>query len=385
MSIINRVSSSSIGVRQEAVISKLLYSLYQSHGFNPKDPNTWKVDEASEMLVNGGADNRLYLNVPIQEKDEVKALGARWDGERKLWWILPEQYKGSITRWLPKTVGRSNPTVEELLLYAERVMMSAFLGTDQKAVAQLEAYQKVAAAHQRKVLELAKRGASGASDPDLKATLDKTAEKTIDAFKSYLDSVRTGAELQYLLDYGSQETMRSVVDRLRHLVDGGVFKNKPMPFDEKATVWHYDLKPLRTAEQTMFILFRLEEIWERAFQRGESKEVRDVVIVDEFSRYSTMVQEDNDNIINILAREARKFGIALIVSGQEPTAFPESVMSSIATKIVLGVDEAFWGHLLRKMRMSEELIKWIKLKQTIAVQLKEEGATRNEWRWTYVK
>lgn len=98
-----------------------------------------------------------------------------------------------------------------------------------------------------------------------------------------------------------------------------------------------------------------------------------------------MVQEDNDNIINILAREARKFGIALIVSGQEPTAFPESVMSSIATKIVLGVDETFWGHLVRKMRMSEELIKWIKLKQTIAVQFKEEGATRNEWRWTYTR
>jgi hypothetical protein len=178
--------------------------------------------------------------------------------------------------------------------------------------------------------------------------------------------------------------MKSVVDRLRHLVQGGVFKNKPIPFDGKAPVWRYNLKPLRTAEQTMFILFRLEEIWERAFQRGETDQVRDVVIVDEFSRYASMTKEDDDNIINILAREARKFGIALIVSGQDPTSFPDSILSSIGTKIVLGVDETFWPHLRSKMRMDESLIKWIRLQHSIAVQFKEKGATRNEWRWTYL-
>jgi hypothetical protein len=384
MSIINRVSPSAIGVRQEAVISKMLYDLYKSHGFDPEDPETWKIDESKEILVNGGAENRLYLNVPIAEKDDVKALGGRWDPEKKLWFISPDEYKGSLTKWPPKTLGRTNPTVEELLHYAERLMKTAFMGTDQKAVLNLEVYHKAAQAYQRKLLSMAKRGTGDWQDEDMKTALEKSMEKVEVAMKNYLVSVRTGAELQHLLNYGSLEVMKSVVDRLRHLVQGGVFKNKPIPFDGKAPVWRYNLKPLRTAEQTMFILFRLEEIWERAFQRGETDQVRDVVIVDEFSRYASMTKEDDDNIINILAREARKFGIALIVSGQDPTSFPDSILSSIGTKIVLGVDETFWPHLRSKMRMDESLIKWIRLQHSIAVQFKEKGATRNEWRWTYL-
>lgn len=385
ISIINKVSPSSLGIRQESVISKLLYDLYKIHGFNPKDPATWKVDESNEMLINGGSENKLFLNVNIAEKDDVKGLGARWDPDKKMWWIAPDQYKGSITRWLPKTIGRTNPTIEELLLYAERLMKTAYMGSDQKAVMNLEIFHKHASAHHKKVLEMAKRGNGEWTDAEMIASLDKAKDKTITSLTEYLTSVRTGAELEHLMNYGSLEVLKSVVDRLRHLVQGGIFKNKPMPFDDNVSIWHYQLQPLSTTEQTMFVLFRLEEIWERAFQRGQSEEVREVVIIDEFSRYATMTQDDPDNIISVLAREARKFGIALIVSGQEPTAFPESIMSSIGTTIVLGVHETYWPHLMRKMRMDESLIKWIKLQQTIAVQFKEKGATRNDWKWTHVK
>lgn len=30
---------------------------------------------------------RIDLTVPFAEKDEAKRLGARWDGERKLWYV----------------------------------------------------------------------------------------------------------------------------------------------------------------------------------------------------------------------------------------------------------------------------------------------------------
>jgi ribonuclease HI len=36
---------------------------------------------------------RIYLNVPFEEKDRVKSLGAKWDVEKKKWWIgkmIPE-------------------------------------------------------------------------------------------------------------------------------------------------------------------------------------------------------------------------------------------------------------------------------------------------------
>ncbi|WP_405014087.1 AAA domain-containing protein [Kitasatospora sp. NBC_01539] len=44
---------------------------------------------------------RLYLSVPFAEKDQVKhELGARWDGQHKLWWVAPDK-RAAARRWLP--------------------------------------------------------------------------------------------------------------------------------------------------------------------------------------------------------------------------------------------------------------------------------------------
>ena len=47
------------------------------------------------------ASGRFYLHVPIEKKDEAKALGARWDSEQKKWWCNPAD-KEKFTKWLPK-------------------------------------------------------------------------------------------------------------------------------------------------------------------------------------------------------------------------------------------------------------------------------------------
>ena len=49
------------------------------------------------------AAERFYLNVPIEEKDAAKALGARWDGEHKKWWCHPAD-KEKFTKWWPAGV-----------------------------------------------------------------------------------------------------------------------------------------------------------------------------------------------------------------------------------------------------------------------------------------
>ena len=43
---------------------------------------------------------RIDLAVPFAEKDEAKRLGARWDGERKLWHV-PDGVDAAHWRWLP--------------------------------------------------------------------------------------------------------------------------------------------------------------------------------------------------------------------------------------------------------------------------------------------
>lgn len=384
---INRVSSSPLGTKQISVLRNLLLDVYKMHGFEIDNPSTWHVNSGHETLVDGGADNRLYLSVPIAEKDDAKSLGAKWDTGKKLWWIPTDQYSGSITKWLPATIGRSNPSVEEVLIYAKRLYVQSFLGSDQNAIMNLEVFNKAASAYQRKALTLARMGRTE-SDPTNKDeldALDKFGKKAVLSYANFVESVRTGFELESLMKYDSTDVLKSVVDRLETLVSTGLFKSKNIPFDPNASVWRYKLDPLRTQEKLMFVLFRLEELWDAARERGQCDDVVDVFVMDEFGIYATTASSDKDNIINVLAQESRKYGISLLVAGQNPEAFPDGLISSIGTKIILGVDESYWKTLTNKMRIDDALLNWIKLRQSIAVQFKETGATKNEWKWVYLK
>lgn len=46
--------------------------------------------------------SKLYLNVPFAEKDEAKALGARWDAAKKKWYAPPGAEPDRFERWLPQ-------------------------------------------------------------------------------------------------------------------------------------------------------------------------------------------------------------------------------------------------------------------------------------------
>lgn len=65
----------------------------------------------------------------------------------------------------------------------------------------------------------------------------------------------------------------------------------------------------------------------------------DVIVLDEAHIYS---DDDPDSIINTIAKEARKFGVALFCASQSPTHFTSDFIASVGTKIVLGIDEGYW-------------------------------------------
>lgn len=44
---------------------------------------------------------RINLITPFAEKDAAKALGARWDSARKLWYVLDPQDVTPFMRWIP--------------------------------------------------------------------------------------------------------------------------------------------------------------------------------------------------------------------------------------------------------------------------------------------
>ncbi|WP_323025759.1 DUF5710 domain-containing protein [Castellaniella sp.] len=377
---VNRVMRA-LGPKQEAALRNILYDVYTRYGFRSDDPDTWHIDENVAKLVSDGSDGRLYIDVPLAEKDDAKALGASWDPGQRCWYIPTDQYSGGITRWPPKTIARVHPSISDALRMARYILQMSFLGTGVEAITQLEIANKAAAAYQRKRMEALRRGEKAFSDEKLEADLTKAKTKAIEAYSAYAEAIMTGNELTDVMKYDSTEVLKSVVDRLENLNAIGVFKAKQPPFDPNNQLWHYNIKALSMEERKLFVLFRLEELFAQAVQRGEQSDIVEVVVLDEAHIYA---DDDPENIINTIAKEARKFGMALICASQSPTHFPEDFISSVSTKIILGIDESYWRGSVSKMRVTEEALAWIKLRKSVLVQMKRSGETRNEWLWTYL-
>jgi hypothetical protein len=375
---INRVMRQ-LGPKQEAALRNILYDIYTRHGFKQDDPSTWSVEEDSAQLLSDGSDGRLYIDVPKAEKDEAKALGARWDGSLFCWWVPTDDYTGGITRWPPKTLNRTHPSISDALRMARHIYQMSFLGTGIEAITALEIANRAAGAYQRKLLESLRRGEKGFVDEKLSADLEKAKKKSVDAFAAYADAIVTGRELGDLMKYDSTDVLKSVVDRLENLNAIGIFKATPPPFDPAAQVWRYNIKALSVEERKLFVLFKLSEIFEAAVQRGEQADICEVVILDEAHIYA---DDDPENIINTIAKEARKFGLALICASQSPTHFTEDFIAAVATKIILGIDEMYWRGSVSKMGVSLDQLAWIRPQSSMLVQLKTKGATKNEWRLT---
>lgn len=379
---INRVMRS-LGPKQEAVLRNILYDLYAKHGFKVDDPRTWTVDEASARLVSDGSDGRLFLDVPKADKDQLKDLkiGAQFSYADTAWWIPADQYQGAVTRWPPKTLSRTHPSIVDTLRVARNLLQMSFLGTGMEAVTNLEIANRMAAAYQKKVLEALRRGEKGFSDEKLEADIDKAKKKAIESFTAYAESIVTGRELIDVMKYDSTDVLKSVVDRLENLNAIGIFKASPPPFDPDSSIWRYNIKALSMEERKLFVLFRLEEIFSQAVQRGEQDDIVEVIVLDEAHIYA---DDDPDNIINTIAKEARKFGLALVCASQSPTHFTEDFISSVGTKIILGIDEMYWRGSVAKMRVTEDALGWIKPQRSMLVQMKSRGETKNNWRWTLI-
>jgi hypothetical protein len=376
---LNRVTRQ-LGGKQEACLRNLLMDLYIAHGFKQDDPSTWIVDEASARYVTDGS-NRFYLDVPRAEKDDAKALGARWDPGLTCWWIAPEQYQGAVTRWPAKTTGRTHPSIKDALVLARRILAQSFLGSDEKAITQLEIFQRATNGYQKTVLEAMRRGEQLVEDEALLSTLDKKRLAAIDTYTQYVEAIKTGREIESLMKYDSTDVLKSVVDRLENLNGMGIFKSDAPPHDSNTIVWRYITTPLLLPERKLAGHFKMEELFMEAIQRGEQDDVQEVIIADEAHIYA---DDDEENIMNKIGKEGRKFGLSLIAATQSPVDLPDGFLKSCGTKLVLGLDESEYRQSAVKLRVSEEALAWTKAREKMLVQIKRKGQTKNDWVWTAI-
>ncbi len=176
--------------------------------------------------------------------------------------------------------------------------------------------------------------------------------------------------------------MKSVVERLENLNAIGIFKTITPPFDEKNPIWRYVIKSLSMDEKKLFVYFRLEEIFYQSVQRGVQDDIVDIIILDEAHNFFT---DDDDNIINTIAKEARKFGLALICASQSPTHFSDDFVSNVGTKIILGIDQMYWDGSVRKLKIDPKILEFITPHKTMALQINNKGELRAKFRQVLLK
>lgn len=381
---LNKVTGN-LGARQQTLLRNLLLNVYRARGFCPDDPRTWVVDPAQARLLSDGTDGRMYLSIPYEDKDEARSVAnIFWDRnmrapgyETGCWWVAEKEYAGAITRWLPAAAGRMHPTLEDVIQYAKRQMMVAFMGSDHGAVTALESFLKASRTHHKQELLQFRHG--GVNHPDSleqsRSLKERAAGKAMEAYGRYLDTVGAGDEVENILKYDKVD-FKSVIDRMESLKASGIFKSEEPPFHQSAKIWRYRIKPLEREEKRLFVLFRLRELYNAAVERGEVQGLRDIIVVDEAHLYA---DEDGEDILSILAREARKFGVAIIAANQTPE-LPKDFLACLATKLVLGIASEFYPVAVSKMGMTADMLKWILPKYTLAIQMQDSSTSSGSWR-----
>ena len=220
------------------------------------------------------------------------------------------------------------------------------------------------------------------ADDKLEEQFNKARDKAISTYTEYANSISSGSEIDDLMKYNSADVLLSVLNKLENLYSVGIFKSETPPFDQKANVWRYNLKALGLEERKLFVLFRCAEVFEKCIQLGETNEIRRTLIIDEAPIF---MDDDPENILTLIAREGRKFGLQLITAAQSPEKYPEDIISSTASKIILGIDETFFASASKKMNVERNALEWIIPRQRLLAQMKSQGDTKTKWVWSYIQ
>lgn len=338
ISIINQTARK-VQDKQQAALRELIIDVYGLHGIYEDRPHTWQKKEITEKL-----------------RKEI------WDGRR--FSELKEYY----------------PTLDDVIGFGERKLKQMYGGFNandvgSKAIGKLEEMNR---AGQRLLGSSTKYGKQFTAEEkeQAKKQLDVAKEKFLEKAKEYADSLETGREFDDLIKYDSKDVLKGVLDRLKNLRAIGIFNANPPPFDPAATVWSYDLTSLSAEEQVIFCNLRAQYIFRRRKLSGERSSVAEIIGADEAH---LLFNDEPDNIFNKISLEARKFGLALWSASQSPTAFPEDILTTVGTKILLGIDSFFWGAACKKLNIEESVLKFITPRKTMAVSMDVKGKVSSKF------
>jgi DNA helicase HerA-like ATPase len=160
----------------------------------------------------------------------------------------------------------------------------------------------------------------------------------------------------------------SVYDVLENLFSVGFFKGKEVKFDETKKIWRYDIQTLNIDEQKLFVDFLADEIFKKNRETGLKDRVYEYLVVDEARKFIDLKKEDE--ILRIIGREARKYGLGQILASQELEHIPNDIITNSAIKIILGVDESNVNSISNKLNIKKEFLFKIQPHKTALINIK---------------
>lgn len=205
--------------------------------------------------------------------------------------------------------------------------------------------------------------------------ISKLKGKAIDAFAEFINNLEYGTEVERLLNYGTKDTVVSLHERVANLYRSGLFREDPPDFDNNAQVWRYNLSALTSEGQVMAVNFISDELFYDKRQSGLTG-IKTYLVIDEAHKF---LRDESDHVLSVIAREARKFGLGLVLSSQNIGDFPDQILSQMGTKWVLGVDPTYLSKTARKLRVPENRLSSIMVHRTSLISFRTSGMSEAPW------
>ena len=323
-----RSVSPSFGPLQENALRHLLMDCYHKCGITMNDPNSWIRREISEATRES-----------IVKEGRLTALR--------------EYY----------------PTLADLQDHARTKVKALTIGADTKAAEHLDELLRSVS----KLNTLVKKGEKSPEDKELDNKIADQKTKCIGSYRDAINAITTGREIDDILKYKSADTISGVYQRIELLNSAGIFRARAPDFG-KAKVRVHQIKNLSDEQQVLLVKIRLRQIFDQLKTQGIVPQgtIRRIIYLDEAHKYFD--HKDKSDIIHIIAKEGRKFGVALWLASQDPTEFPESFLTNCGALFITGISTVYWKATEAKLHLKPDSLKWVRPKEEMAVKLLCDGA-----------
>lgn len=328
--------------------STVTFSNSSPCGFNPlqinSDPEfggvTRKLQTFTSMI------NRYSCKLGINQESVLRSL------------LLELYAANGIFPDDPSTWSKQKqPTLSDLKRYTYSKLKSLVIGGDNKTISVITQLNKKIVAMNRKLKET----------PVDEDEINKIKSECKKNFGEYIDNIKSGREVDDFIKYDSKDTLKGIYNRIDKLTTLSIFKDTAPYFEQGKPVWRYDIRSLTDEEQGYLVEMYLEKVFLHYKQQGVSSTVRSFVVLDEAHKF---IDDSKVHIINIMMREARKFGLGVILASQSLSHFSEDVLTNCATKLILGIDEIHQEGVAKKLGIELKRLRYIQPRRTAVVQLK---------------